>query len=330
MLQDNPARWVLLPIKFHSVWTLFKKHEHDFWTAEQALDKCAWAPADTALQTVAIRLIQAEVRSGLYSELMEWICDLLDSTTSPEARAFYGFECAFTTIHHEALSMLLAKAPDDTKTKAMLAQRAGEQSAVAQKRSWILFLLNQQNMPFAERLLIHALVKSVMNATRCLFSGLLHAQHQLPAVESVLRRLTQTERLHCQFAALCYSLLKHRLPQEHLLGLVQQCVQVEQMYGLEIVEGADVLQIKEDEFKAYVQHVGDSVLTEFGCQVVRSTPNAFADVMKLDCCTVPPLSEVGADTAEVSSSSSDDPHGDEKRQQPRKLGGSKFDTECDF
>eukprot|EP00922_Rhytidocystis_sp_ex-Travisia-forbesii_P057403 GHVS01085022.1.p1 GENE.GHVS01085022.1~~GHVS01085022.1.p1 ORF type:complete len:321 (+),score=64.01 GHVS01085022.1:182-1144(+) len=292
LLKDNPARWVILPIKFPSVWSMFKKHEHDFWTAEQVVDQSGWTPADRPFQNVALRLIAAEVGSDMFSQMLEWVCGLLEHTTSPEARAFYGFECAFTTIHHEALAMLLAKAPLDAGLPDVQ-QQMGEIESVAttKKRDCISCLLNQKDLPFAEKLLIHAVIKSVMNATRCLLSAVLRANAQLPAVEAVLRRLTQTERLHCHFAALCYSLLsQHRLPVAYVGSVLEQCVEVEYLYAVDTlgVDGDNVFHIQKDDLKSYIQHVGDSVLSLFGGPDTSGT-NVFAQMMKLDCCTVPPL-----------------------------------------
>eukprot|EP00922_Rhytidocystis_sp_ex-Travisia-forbesii_P057391 GHVS01085007.1.p1 GENE.GHVS01085007.1~~GHVS01085007.1.p1 ORF type:complete len:350 (-),score=57.23 GHVS01085007.1:343-1392(-) len=326
LLKDNPARWVILPIKFPSVWKLFKKHEHDFWTAEQIVDQFGWSPADPPFQTVAIRLITAEVGSDMFSQMIEWICDLLERTTSAEARAFYGFECAFTTIHHEALSLLLAKVPEVQEAMPQQNTAGGEDSALSKKRHWITFLLNQEHLPFAEMILIHALIKSVMNASRCLLCALLRSHSQLPAVESVLRRLTETERLHCKFSALCYSLLKSRLPTPHVNGLVQKCVEIEQQYGLEIFfGGTDVFKIQKDDFNSYIQYVGDSVLTAFGGTSTETKSNVFAAIMKADCCTVPPL--LSNDATEESAEGAEKA---EEHRQSHKLGGSKFDTECEF
>merc|ERR1719343_1424796 len=35
LLQENPRRWVLFPIQYHSIYEMYKKHEASFWTAEE-------------------------------------------------------------------------------------------------------------------------------------------------------------------------------------------------------------------------------------------------------------------------------------------------------
>eukprot|EP00922_Rhytidocystis_sp_ex-Travisia-forbesii_P037976 GHVS01056545.1.p1 GENE.GHVS01056545.1~~GHVS01056545.1.p1 ORF type:complete len:356 (+),score=46.67 GHVS01056545.1:226-1293(+) len=332
LLKDNPARWVILPIKFPVVWNMFKKHEHDFWTGEQVVDQFSWSPADSPNQEVAVRMLSAEVGSKLFSSVMEWNCGLLEHTTSPEARAFYGFECAFTTMHYEALSLLQAKAPTSEDVQTILKQIPCESSAVNKKHRWIASTLSQENLPFAEKLLIHALFKSVMNASRCLLCALLHKNGQLPAVESVFRRLTETERLHAQFAGVCYSLIENALPAAYVSHLVEQCVMMEHLYAVEIFgTDAQAFNLTADLLKLYIQHVGNSVLSAFrGTKTTSGTfSNVFADIMKIDCCTVPPLPEASPEGGSSSGDSADNSE-DQGGQTSQKLSGTQFNTECDF
>lgn len=35
ILTDNPQRFVVLPLQYHDVWEMYKKHMASFWTAEE-------------------------------------------------------------------------------------------------------------------------------------------------------------------------------------------------------------------------------------------------------------------------------------------------------
>ena len=35
LLQDNPRRFVILPIQYNDIWKMYKKAEASFWTAEE-------------------------------------------------------------------------------------------------------------------------------------------------------------------------------------------------------------------------------------------------------------------------------------------------------
>ncbi len=35
LLQENPSRFVLFPIKYPAIWEMYKKHQAAFWTAEE-------------------------------------------------------------------------------------------------------------------------------------------------------------------------------------------------------------------------------------------------------------------------------------------------------
>ena len=45
LLQDNPKRFVVFPIEYHSIWEMYKKAVASFWTVEEvdlSLDKFHW------------------------------------------------------------------------------------------------------------------------------------------------------------------------------------------------------------------------------------------------------------------------------------------------
>lgn len=35
LLQENPRRFVIFPIQYHDIWTMYKKAEASFWTVEE-------------------------------------------------------------------------------------------------------------------------------------------------------------------------------------------------------------------------------------------------------------------------------------------------------
>ena len=35
LLKDNPRRYVVFPIQYHDIWSMYKKAEASFWTAEE-------------------------------------------------------------------------------------------------------------------------------------------------------------------------------------------------------------------------------------------------------------------------------------------------------
>merc|ERR1712091_153629 len=35
LLAENPNRWVMFPIQYPEIWSMYKKHEASFWTAEE-------------------------------------------------------------------------------------------------------------------------------------------------------------------------------------------------------------------------------------------------------------------------------------------------------
>jgi len=115
LLEDNPNRFVLFPIKYPQIWAMYKKAQASFWTAVRAL--LALPPLH-----IELTLVQAEI--DLAPDLVDWNQKLNDNerhfvstvlaffaasdgivnenlagrfmteVTVPEARCFYGFQVA--------------------------------------------------------------------------------------------------------------------------------------------------------------------------------------------------------------------------------------------
>ena len=51
LLEENPERFCMFPIKYRDVWEMYKKAEASFWTGEQPsdLNRCAQHPVNKPL-----------------------------------------------------------------------------------------------------------------------------------------------------------------------------------------------------------------------------------------------------------------------------------------
>eukprot|EP00921_Rhytidocystis_pertsovi_P009996 GHVQ01015986.1.p1 GENE.GHVQ01015986.1~~GHVQ01015986.1.p1 ORF type:complete len:287 (-),score=35.18 GHVQ01015986.1:715-1575(-) len=248
ILKDNPGRWVVLPIKFPSVWSLFKAHEHDFWTAEDLAYSVSFCVGNIHQAVVNFMAYEAASDHEIYAGLSANTCSLLEQIQIPEARAFYGFECAFNTIQHEGLSMAyraVVNADMSRGDKEVLAilDKAVEIPSVQVKRTWAArYISGGSDLPFAEKMLCHAIMKSVFNAGRNLLTEILSLHPEYLCVTKALRRSSKTDQLHACFAAECYKLLSNRLTDEAVRAHIRLAVEVERQFCKEMLplKSADV------------------------------------------------------------------------------------------
>lgn len=101
ILADNEERFVLFPIKYHSVYNLYKKHLASFWTADEIdlhQDQRDWEKLN-ANEKHFIKYVLAffAASDGIVMEnLVQKFCT---EVQIPEARCFYGFQIAMENIH---------------------------------------------------------------------------------------------------------------------------------------------------------------------------------------------------------------------------------------
>jgi len=101
LLEENPGRFVLFPIKHDDIWSMYKKAEASFWTAEEidlASDLNDWNNlTKNERHFISNVLAFFAASDGIVNENLA--ANFATEVTSPEARCFYGF--TVENIHSE-------------------------------------------------------------------------------------------------------------------------------------------------------------------------------------------------------------------------------------
>lgn len=101
ILTEMGNRFVLFPIKYQSVWQMYKKAESAFWTAEEidlSKDMNDWEKLSENEQYFIKNILAFFAGSdGIVNENLS--ARFMNDVKIPEARAFYGFQIAIENIH---------------------------------------------------------------------------------------------------------------------------------------------------------------------------------------------------------------------------------------
>ena len=122
LLEENPNRFVLFPIKHARVWEMYKMQQASFWTAEEIdlfTDLKDWERLNKD-EKHFIKYVLAffAASDGIVLEnLAEQFCTEIQI---PEARCFYGFQIAMENIHSETYSLLIDTYIKDSNEKEFL------------------------------------------------------------------------------------------------------------------------------------------------------------------------------------------------------------------
>ncbi|KAJ6371550.1 hypothetical protein OIU77_001957 [Salix suchowensis] len=261
LLAENPDRFCMFPIQYPSIWEMYKKAEASFWTAEEvdlSSDLRHWenlTPDEKHFVSHVLAFFAAS--DGIVLENLAG-CFMKEVQVS-EARAFYGFQIAIENIHSEMYSLLLETYIKDSEEKNRLFHAIETVPCVAKKAQWALRWIGGSESFCA----IFWLKK------RGLMPGLTFSNELI----------SRDEGLHCDFACLLYSLLRRKLSEEQVKGIVKDAVDIEREFVVDALPCA-LVGMNGELMGQYIEFVADRLLGALGCGKVYHVPNPF-DWMEL-------------------------------------------------
>lgn len=275
MLQDNPDRFCLFPIKEQEVWRMYKQAEASFWSAEEidlSYDYRDWVNLTENEQHFISHVLAFFAASdGIVLENLG--LRFLKEVQMPEARAFYAFQLAIENIHSETYGLLLDTYIKDSVQKKHLFKAIHNVPTVGRKAQWAMRWIQSAEC-FAERLIAFACVEGIF------FSGSFCAIFWLKK-RGLMKGLTfsnelisRDEGLHCDFACLLYSMLKHPLEIERLQDIVKDAVEIEKEFVCDALSCA-LVGMNADLMSEYIEYVADRLIVQLGGTKVWNTPNPF-------------------------------------------------------
>ncbi len=231
LLQENPNRFVLFPIKHPKVWNMYKQQVASFWTAEE-IDLCSdlthWEKLNKD-EKHFIKYVLAffAASDGIVLEnLAEQFCT---EVQIPEARCFYGFQIAMENIHAETYSLLIDTYIKDSNEKEYLFNAIQNVPVIHKKASWAMKWINSSDT-FAERLVAFAAVEGIFFSGSFCSIFWLKKRSLMPGLTFSNELISRDEGLHCDFACLLYSMMKNKLTQEKIYEIILDAVSIEKEF----------------------------------------------------------------------------------------------------
>ena len=275
MLMDNEDRFCLFPIKEHEVWKMYKQAEASFWSAEEidlSMDYMDWQNLTENEQHFISHVLAFFAASdGIVLENLG--LRFMKEVQMPEARAFYSFQLAIENIHSETYGLLLDTYIKDSVKKRHLMKAIHNVPTVGRKAQWALKWIGSTSC-FAERLVAFACVEGIF------FSGSFCAIFWLKK-RGLMRGLTfsnelisRDEGLHCDFACLLYSMLRHPLEPSRLQEIVKDAVDIEKEFVCDALS-CSLVGMNATLMSQYIEYVADRLMQQLGVPKVWGTANPF-------------------------------------------------------
>eukprot|EP00949_MAST-11_sp_MAST-11-sp1_P001256 g1256.t1 len=276
MLIENPKRFVLFPIKQAEVWSMYKKAEASFWTAEEldlAQDANDWEKL-TGNEKKFIKNVLAffAASDGIVNENL--LMNFANEVQWAEARCFYGFQVAIENIHSEVYSLLIDTYIKDNEEKSRLFNALDTIPAVTKKAEWCLRWTNANNASFAERVIAFAACEGIFFSGSFCAIFWLKKRGLMPGLTFSNELISRDEGMHCDFACLLYKKLVNQLPAERVQMIVKNAVEIEKEFVTESLP-VELIGMNSKMMCQYIEFVADRLLYSLGVPKVWNATNPF-------------------------------------------------------
>ena len=276
LLQENPNRFVLFPIKYHDIWHMYKKAEASFWTSEEvdlSRDIPHWENRLTADERFFISRVLAffAASDGIVNENL--VSRFSKEVQVPEARCFYGFQIMIENIHSETYSLLIDSYIKDPAEREFLFSAIDTVPCVRKKADWALKWISS-NVHFGDRLVAFAAVEGIFFSGSFAAIFWLKKRGLMPGLTFSNELISRDEGLHCDFACLLFKHLKKRTNPETVLSIITEAVTIEQEFLTESLP-VDLIGMNCKMMCQYIEFVADRLLVALDLPKHYKVENPF-------------------------------------------------------
>jgi len=277
LLTENENRYVMFPIQFDDIWSMYKKQVDCFWRAEEvdlSKDLDDWDKlSKNEKHFVSMILAFFAASDGIVVENlgMRFIGDVQIS----EARAFYGFQIAMENIHSQMYSMLIETYISDREEKDKLFNALHNFECIKKKGDWAKKWISDNRSSFATRLVAFACVEGIFFSGAFCSIFWLKKRGLLPGLTFSNELISRDEALHTEFAVLLYSKLNKKINKSRIQEIVTEAVEIEKNFITEALP-CKLIGMNSTLMSQYIEFVADRLLIQLGYEKIYHATNPFS------------------------------------------------------
>lgn len=276
ILEDNPDRFVLFPIKENKLWKMYKNAVAHFWVAEEidlTPDLKDWDSLTNDERYFISHVLAFFAGSdGIVNE--NQILNFMREVQIPEARCFFGFQVMMENIHSETYSLLIDTFIKDNEEKDRLLHAIETIPCVKKKAEWALKYMDSKKNSFAERLIAFIIVEGLFFQSSFASIFWLKKRGLMQGLTFSNELISVDEGMHVMFSVELYKMLNGRLNQEDVYQIFREAVIIEQEFVTDSLP-VDLIGINSKLMRTFVEYVADYWLFELGYQKLFKAQNPF-------------------------------------------------------
>ena len=276
ILEPDNSRFVLFPIEYDDIWSLYKKQVDLFWRAEEidlSKDMNDWAKLSSDEQHfVSMVLAFFAGSDGIVMENLAG--KFMTDVQVAEARAFYSFQIAMEQIHSQTYSLLIDTYVRDKERKYELFNAIDNFPCIRKKAEWAQKYIHC-SCPFETRLVAFACVEGIFFSGAFCSIFWLKKRWLMPGLCFSNELISRDEALHCEFAILLYSKLLVRMKPKLFEKLIREAVEIELEFICDALP-CRLIGMNADSMKEYVKFVADRLSLQMGYDKLYNAHNPFS------------------------------------------------------
>ena len=275
ILTPDNSRFVLFPIKYDDLFSLYKKQVDLFWRAEEidlSKDINDWEKLSSDEQHF-ISMILAFF-AGSDGIIMENIAGkFITDVQLPEARAFYSFQIAMEAIHSQTYSLLIDTYIRNNERKGELFNAIDKFPCIRKKAEWAQKYIHC-SCPFETRLVAFACVEGIFFSGAFCSIYWLKKRGLMPGLCFSNELISRDEALHCEFAILLYSKLLVKMKPKLFEKLIRDAVEIELEFICDALP-CRLIGMNCDVMSQYIKFVADRLSVQMGYKKIYEVQNPF-------------------------------------------------------
>ncbi|KAH7916209.1 ribonucleotide reductase small subunit [Hygrophoropsis aurantiaca] len=282
LLAPSQHRFVLFPIQHHEIWSMYKKAQASFWTAEEmdlSSDILDWNTRLTDNERFFISHILAffAASDGIVNENL--VERFSNEVQIAEARCFYGYQIMIENVHSETYSLLIDTLIKDVNEREYLFDAIETIPCVKRKADWALRWISDKGSTFGERLVAFAAVEGIFFSGSFASIFWLKKRGLMPGLAFSNELISRDEGMHTDFACLLFGYLKRRPHPDVIQKIITQAVRIEQDFLTDALP-VGLIGMNAELMNQYIEFVADRLLVDLGNPKVYASPNPF-DFMEM-------------------------------------------------
>lgn len=276
ILQPIKNRYVLYPIKYQDIFNMYKKHEANFWTADEIIltpDLNDWEHKLNNDERHFIKYVLAFFASsdGIVNENL--CLRFMKDIQIPEARLFYGFQMMSEGQHAETYSKMLQTYVKDTNERDYLFNSIETIDCVKKKAQWAIKWI-ESNDDFRKRLIGFACVEGIFFSGAFCSIFWLKKRGLMSGLSFSNELISRDEGLHCSFACLLYKYIKNKLTEDEFYTIIKEAVEIEKEFICEALP-CRLIGMNADMMSRYISFIADRLSIQLGYNKIYNVENPF-------------------------------------------------------